>query len=83
LRGILPLERLALEQSAWHPRGIRRLGPRDLACGLGPEIDITVALIRSRITLRYCRDVVHSTCLQGPSIAAAVCRTVCSEVAAP
>jgi hypothetical protein len=33
-------------------------GARDRAFGLGPEIDITVAPIRSRITLRYCRDVV-------------------------
>ena len=28
------------------------------AVGLGPEIDITLAPIRSRITVRYCRDVV-------------------------
>ena len=32
-------------------------GARDRAFGLGPEIDITLAPIRSRITLRYCRDV--------------------------
>jgi hypothetical protein len=32
-------------------------GARDRAVGLGPEIDITLAPIRSRITVRYCRDV--------------------------
>lgn len=32
-------------------------GARDRAFGLGPEIDIRVAAIRSRITVRYCRDV--------------------------
>ena len=32
-------------------------GARDRAFGLGPEIDITLAPIRSRITLRYCHDV--------------------------
>ena len=31
---------------------------RDVDLGLGPEIDLTVAPIRSRITVRYCRDVV-------------------------
>jgi hypothetical protein len=34
------------------------LGARDRVFGLGPEIDITLAPIRSRITVRYCRDVV-------------------------
>ncbi len=33
-------------------------GARDLDLGLGPEIDISVAPIRSRVTVRYCRDVV-------------------------
>jgi hypothetical protein len=32
-------------------------GARDRAFGLGPEIDITLAAVRSRFTLRYCRDV--------------------------
>jgi len=32
-------------------------GARDRAIGLGPEIDITLARIRSRFTLRYCHDV--------------------------
>jgi hypothetical protein len=32
-------------------------GARDRAFGLGPEVDITLARIRSRITLRYCHDV--------------------------
>jgi hypothetical protein len=32
-------------------------GARDRAFGLGPEIDITLAPVRSRITLRYCHDV--------------------------
>ena len=31
---------------------------RDLDLGLGPELDLTLAPIRSRITVRYCRDVV-------------------------
>ena len=31
---------------------------RDLDLGLGPELDLTFAPIRSRITVRYCRDVV-------------------------
>ncbi len=31
---------------------------RDLDLGLGPEIDFTLAPIRSRISVRYCRDVV-------------------------
>jgi hypothetical protein len=33
-------------------------GARDVALGLGPEADYTVAKIRSRFTVRYCRDVV-------------------------
>ena len=32
-------------------------GARDRAFGLGPEVDITLAPIRSRITLRYCHDI--------------------------
>ena len=32
-------------------------GLRDQDFGLGPEIDVTLAPIRSRFTLRYCRDV--------------------------
>jgi hypothetical protein len=32
-------------------------GARDRAYGLGPEIDITIPPIRSRITVRYCHDV--------------------------
>ena len=32
-------------------------GARDLALGLGPELDSTFAPIRSQITVRYCRDV--------------------------
>jgi hypothetical protein len=31
---------------------------RDVALGLGPEVDYPVARIRSRFTVRYCRDVV-------------------------
>jgi len=37
------------------PESLR--GARDRAFGLGPEIDITLAPARSRITLRYCHDV--------------------------
>ena len=33
-------------------------GARDVALGLGAEADYTVARIRSRFTVRYCRDVV-------------------------
>jgi len=33
-------------------------GARDVALGLGPEADYTVARIRSRFTVRYCQDVV-------------------------
>jgi hypothetical protein len=33
-------------------------GARDVDLGLGPEIDYTVKRIRSRIGVRYCRDVV-------------------------
>jgi hypothetical protein len=33
-------------------------GARDVALGLGLEVDYTVARIRSRFTVRYCRDVV-------------------------
>jgi hypothetical protein len=33
-------------------------GARDLDLGLGPEMDVSLAPIRSRITVRYCRDVV-------------------------
>ncbi len=33
-------------------------GARDRAFGLGPEIDFNIAPIRSRITVRYCRDIV-------------------------
>ena len=33
-------------------------GARDVALGLGLEADYTVARIRSRFTVRYCRDVV-------------------------
>jgi len=32
-------------------------GLRDRAFGLGPEVDITIARIRGRITVRYCHDV--------------------------
>jgi hypothetical protein len=32
-------------------------GARDLALGVGPELDSTFAPIRSRITVRYCRDI--------------------------
>lgn len=32
-------------------------GARDRAFGLGPEVDFTLARIRSRITLRYCHDI--------------------------
>jgi hypothetical protein len=32
-------------------------GARDRAFGLGPEIDITLAAIRGRISLRYCHDI--------------------------
>ncbi len=38
------------------PPALRGLRDRDL--GLGPEIDATFAPIRTRITVRYCRDVV-------------------------
>jgi hypothetical protein len=37
------------------PEALR--GARDRAFGLGPEIDITLAPLRGRITLRYCHDV--------------------------
>lgn len=37
------------------PEALR--GARDLALGLGPELDATLAPIRSKITVRYCRDV--------------------------
>jgi hypothetical protein len=33
-------------------------GARDVALGLGPEVDYKVARIRSQIGVRYCRDVV-------------------------
>jgi hypothetical protein len=33
-------------------------GARDFDLGMGPEIDLTLAPIRSRITVRYCRDVI-------------------------
>jgi hypothetical protein len=32
-------------------------GARDLDLGVGPELDSTLAPIRSQITLRYCRDI--------------------------
>ncbi|HEY7388051.1 MAG TPA: transporter [Bryobacteraceae bacterium] len=32
-------------------------GARDLALGLGPELDSAIAPIRGQITVRYCRDV--------------------------
>ena len=32
-------------------------GARDLALGVGPEINSTLAPIRSQITVRYCRDI--------------------------
>jgi hypothetical protein len=32
-------------------------GARDLDLGVGPELDSTLAPIRSRITVRYCRDI--------------------------
>jgi hypothetical protein len=35
------------------------------AFGLGPEIDITLAPVRSRITLRYCHDVAVNARLLG------------------
>jgi hypothetical protein len=34
------------------------VGARDRAFGLGPEVNVTIAAIRSRLTLRYCHDVV-------------------------
>jgi hypothetical protein len=37
------------------PEALR--GARDRTVGLGPEVDITLAPIRSRITLRYCHDI--------------------------
>lgn len=37
------------------PEALR--GARDRAFGLGPEVDITLAPISSRITLRYCHDI--------------------------
>jgi hypothetical protein len=37
------------------PQALR--GARELDLGLGPEVDITLARIRSRIAVRYCRDV--------------------------
>jgi hypothetical protein len=37
------------------PEALR--GARDRAFGLGPEVDITLAPIRGRITLRYCHDI--------------------------
>lgn len=41
------------------PESLR--GARDRAFGLGPEIDISWAAIRSRFTLRYCHDVAVRT----------------------
>jgi hypothetical protein len=32
-------------------------GARDLALGVGPEFNSTLAPIRSQITVRYCRDI--------------------------
>jgi hypothetical protein len=37
------------------PESVR--GARDRVFGLGPEIDFTLAPLRSRIALRYCHDV--------------------------
>jgi hypothetical protein len=41
------------------PESLR--GALDRAFGLGPEIDVTWAAIRSRFTLRYCHDVAVKT----------------------
>jgi len=40
-------------------------GARDLALGVGPEINSTLAPIRSQITLRYCRDITVKSRPQG------------------
>jgi hypothetical protein len=40
-------------------------GARDLALGVGPEINSTLAPIRSQITLRYCRDIAVKARPQG------------------
>jgi hypothetical protein len=37
------------------PEALR--GARDRVFGLGPEVDITLAPIRGRVTLRYCHDI--------------------------
>jgi hypothetical protein len=37
------------------PEALR--GARDRAFGLGPEVDVTLAPLHSRITLRYCHDI--------------------------
>jgi hypothetical protein len=49
------LRQVRADRGADLPAALR--GARDLAFGLGPEIDVAVAPIRSRITVRYCRDV--------------------------
>jgi len=40
-------------------------GARDLALGVGPELNSTLAPIRSQITLRYCRDIAVKSRPQG------------------
>jgi hypothetical protein len=43
-------------------------GARDLALGMGPEINSTLAPIRSQITLRYCRDITVKSRPQGHTL---------------
>jgi hypothetical protein len=55
---IYALRQVRDDRGADLPQPLR--GATDRAFGLGPEIDFTLAPIRSRITVRYCRDVVVS-----------------------
>jgi hypothetical protein len=50
------LRQVRADRGADIPEPLR--GATDLVFGLGPEIDFTLAPIRSRITVRYCRDIV-------------------------
>jgi hypothetical protein len=40
-------------------------GARDLALGMGPELNSTLAPVHSQITLRYCRDIAVKSRPQG------------------
>ncbi len=53
---VYALRQVRADRGADVPEPLR--GATDRAFGLGPEINFTLAPIRSRITVRYCRDVV-------------------------